>query len=173
MKRRGTGAALTAVRLLQTLQRRLKSAVSLTTSASSATHARRAGHRHRQPAWGGTGKTPVVEKFARELHDQAQCRHPFPRYRSSQARVPMAAQQNPLPHDTTPPRVCPTANRCYRFRNRRRRTLHARVNLKGRGRARTGPGQERPLCHRKIWLRHAAARRRQYWKLRGRRRTSC
>jgi tetraacyldisaccharide 4'-kinase len=57
--------------------------------------------------WGGTGKTPVVEKFARELRDQGRNvavlsrgyrSKPVPFYQSLLNRVL-------LRHDTTPPRV--------------------------------------------------------------------
>ena len=99
--------------------------------------------------WGGTGKTPVVEKFARELRDQGRNVAILSRgYRSKPPPVPpVAPQQAPAParHHAAARglgRQVPAAG----FRDGRRRTLHARVQSQGRrGAGGQGPRQERAL----------------------------
>ena len=55
---------------------------------------------------GGTGKTPVVEKFARELQDQGRTVAILSRgYRSKPPPLQAAARQALLREDSTPPRV--------------------------------------------------------------------
>ena len=68
---------------------------------------------------GGTGKTPVVEKFARELRDQGRNVAILSRgYRSKPHPVPRAAAEQALSPRMTPRRraSCPTANRCCSIR---------------------------------------------------------
>ena len=100
---------------------------------------------------GGTGKTPVVEKFARELQDEGRTVAILSRgYRSKPPPLAeTAVEQNPLPrgHHSAARRLR-WQIAVARFRNRRRRALHARVQPQGRDRAGgQGPGEERPLRH--------------------------
>ena len=113
---------------------------------------------------GGTGKTPVVEKFARELQDQG--RHVAILSRGYRSKPPPLSKRllNKLlfREDRTPPPNClgwkiPFAG----FGNGWGRAVHARLELEGCGRAGgQGPGEERSLCHRKVRVRHVAAGRR-------------
>ena len=113
---------------------------------------------------GGTGKTPVVEKFARELQKQGRTVAILSRgWRSKpQPFAPDAFEQTAPARGqhSAPPglgREIPPA----RFRDGRGRTLHARFQSQGRrGAGGQKPRQERPLRHREFRLRHPSARRR-------------
>ena len=113
---------------------------------------------------GGTGKTPVVEKFARELQDQGRNVAILSRgYRSKPPPLhAAAAEQAPAPRGHHPAaRGLGRQIAAARFRDGRRRALHAGLQPQGRGGAGgQGPRQERPLRHREVRLRHAAAGRR-------------
>ena len=98
---------------------------------------------------GGTGKTPVVEKFARELRDAGRNVAILSRgYRSKPAPLhTQIAEQNSFARrpDAAARRVRRQIA-AARFRNGRRRTLHARVQSQGCRRAGgQGPREERAL----------------------------
>ena len=98
-----------ALRLLEGLPGRpSRPAAFFTTSAFCATRpsACRSSPSATSP-WGGTGKTPVVEKFARELRDQGRNVAILSRgYRSKPTPLHQRLlNQLFLRHDTTPPRV--------------------------------------------------------------------
>ena len=113
---------------------------------------------------GGTGKTPVVEKFARELRDQGRNVAILSRgYRSKARPVPSVAAEQAAParRHHSAARGIGRQIAAAGFRDGRRRAVHARLQPQGRGGAGgQGPGQERALRHREVRLRHAAAGRR-------------
>ena len=108
---------------------------------------------------GGTGKTPVVEKFARELQDQGRTVAILSRgYRSKPPPLTKRVLDKLFfREDSTPPRVVSDGNPAPGFRNAGRRTLHARFKPEGcRGLGGQRPREERPLRHREVWVRHLA-----------------
>ncbi len=98
---------------------------------------------------GGTGKTPVVEKFARELRDAGRNVAILSRgYRSKPPPIHVwLLNKILLREDQTPPRVVSDGKSLLLdSETGRRRTLHARVEFEGRRRAGgQGPREKRAL----------------------------
>ena len=113
---------------------------------------------------GGTGKTPVVEKFARELRDAGRNVAILSRgYRSKPPPIHVALLNKILlREDPTPPRIVSDGKSLLLDSEMAGDEPYMLAsNLKRRGRARgQGPREKRALRHRKIRLRHTAARRR-------------
>ena len=97
---------------------------------------------------GGTGKTPIVEKFARALRSGGRRVAILSRgYKSvPRKRTWLSRLRSGLRSSTRRFRRQIIA---ARFRDRRRRALHARAQLEGRNRAGgQRPGKKRPVRHR-------------------------